>query len=416
MSSVIAPDSRAKCRDCGNTKFVSKVFDRSLNLVIKVCVSCGGYPDKFRIRRMLPLGIDGKSIRADIRHNRLGERISSIDEAMHIARSIDYDLRDGRFDPNEYRSGMDINFHYQNIIDQKYIPYLNAKYGENNWPNKKVYINHLKRFFGKMDIRQIKGHDIKEFQLTYKCGERSKDLTIQELGFELQFFKDLGIISVMPEIPKTRQSREREASDFLNESEQVAVLNLIEDEIYRKAINLLFIYAVRPGDLRALKWRGVDFKNETITFSEHFAKSILKPGRKSTSSALVLPMTNKAREILSSLPRSINEDDFVFKGRNIKGEFIDSPLGEKILNTHWMKACKLAKKKKLIRKIVPLYIGTKSSTLSSYVNDEGVSKEELLAVTGHTSIKTLARYAKESEQTKLNKAKKILEKKSGKLQ
>jgi hypothetical protein len=44
-----------------------------------------------------------------------------------------------------------------------------------------------------------------------------------------------------------------------------------------------------------------------------------------------------------------------------------------------------------------------------------VSKEELLAMTGHSSVKVLGRYAKENETTKLKKAKQILEKKSGKL-
>ncbi len=126
-------------------------------------------------------------------------------------------------------------------------------------------------------------------------------------------------------------------------------------------------------------------------------------------------MTESARRILNSIPHSIDENDFVFKGRNMKGEFTSRAMGEKILNNYWIEASKLAKKKRLISKIVSLYVGTKSSTLSSYVNDEGVSKEELLAMTGHSSVKVLGRYAKENETTKLKKAKQILEKKSGKL-
>lgn len=80
------------------------------------------------------------------------------------------------------------------------------------------------------------------------------------------------------------------------------------------------------------------------------------------------------------------------------------------MRIHWNKANKRANEKHKI-KLVSLYVGTKSTSLTSYTN-EGNSAEDLIHLTGHASVKKLKRYAKESEENKLKKVRNILKKES----
>lgn len=409
MSSVIAPMPNSKCRRCGLENFVPKILDKKLKIKVYLCKDCDEIAESIRLRRCVPIGIDGESERVDILHNRMEERIDSLDEALHIARSIDYDLRDGRFDPDNYRpKKMGNAFHFKSMIKNKYIPYCENKFGVGGFETKQVMINHLLRFFGNMDIRSIKNSVIKEYQLIYKCGARSKDLSLQELKVIFDFFVEGGYLKMPPTIPKTSQSRERTAREFITKEEQLKIISYVDDVYYRNMIEVLSIYALRPGDLRAIKWRDLNFSENTLTIRNHFSKSKLKAGRKSTEEELVLPITERFMEIISSLPRSINGDDFLFKAKDTLGRFGVGPVGEARMRIHWNRANAIANRKDKI-KIVPLYVGTKSTSLTSYVN-EGNRAEDLLSLTGHTSVKTLKRYAKESEENKLKKVRNILSK------
>lgn len=268
MSSVIAPMPKAKCKACGSKKFIAKIYDERLKISVYVCQLCGGYPDQIKLRRSLPIGINGESIRVDILYNRLEKRIDDLHEALHIARAIDYDLRDGRFDPDIYRSkSMGESFLFKTLIKSKYIPHCENKYGVGNFDNKQVSINHLLNFFGDTDIRKIKSGMIKEYQLSYVCGERSKDLSIQELKQVIDFFRQIEIVKQALIFPKTGQSRERNVKEFISKEDQEKIISYIKDEYYRDMIEILAIYTFRPGDLRALKWKSLDFQNKTITIS-----------------------------------------------------------------------------------------------------------------------------------------------------
>lgn len=410
MSSIIAPMQKAKCKNCGEMIFSPKVMDSTLKISVYYCDKCHGEPDQIRLRRFLPIGIDGKSERVDILFNRMGQRITDIHEALHIARSLDYDLKDGRFDPSAYVSASKTNqYLFRNLIEKKYVPFCENKYGHGKYKDKQVSINHLLRFFGNMDTRKIEGPTIEEYNLTYKCGERSKHKSIQELGFILKQFKRMGYVAKVPDLPETSQSRGRDIGEFLTKEEQQIILSYIENEYYHDMIEILCIYALRPGDLRALKWNDLDFKNEEFKIDEHFAKSSLLPGRKSSKEVLVLPMTDRFKEIVGKIPPSINTNDFVFMAKDSRGRTTKGAVGERRLAHYWNKASEKAARKHKI-KLVTMYVGTKSSSLTSYVNDDGISLEDLQKMTGHSSTKVLKRYAKESNKTKIKTIKNILSK------
>ena len=66
--------------------------------------------------------------------------------------------------------------------------------------------------------------------------------------------------------------------------------------------NLMLTYPIRPGELRALSWKNVDFIKNEITICQHFSKGILIDGRKSIKkgkkqASIKFNMTKEAREI-----------------------------------------------------------------------------------------------------------------------
>jgi hypothetical protein len=120
-------------------------------------------------------------------------------------------------------------------------------------------------------------------------------------------------------------------------------------------------------------------------------------------------MTERFMEIIAKRPHSLNGEEFVFKSKDGQGRFTKGAVGEARMRIHWNKANLIAHKKDGV-KIVSLYVGTKSSSLTEYINTEGNTPEDMMALTGHSSVKMLKRYAKESDENKLKKVKNILNK------
>jgi integrase len=401
MSSIIANDIGAKCIDCAGDTFIKEMLDPKIKLGISKCANCGGHPDKIRIRRSLPIGQNGKAKRVDIRHARSGEKIIDIEEAKHVARSIDYDIKDGRFDPRDYRprSSLD-DLKFQNLIDNRYFPSQEKKVARGEMTPaglkaKRSALNHIKAFFHDHDIRRIKSGMVFEFQESFESGPRARDLAIQELQVVMKFFLQMDYISELPKFPKSKKSKIRNVEKFLTDIEQEKIINEIEVPLYRLMIETLVIYAMRPCEVRALQWRDIDRVSGVVTIQRHFSDGIhLKDGRKSNEGVHYLPLTERFAEILNEIPRSLKKDDFIFKGKN------GGAVADRVLARHWAKACKKLKIEK-----VELYEGTKHSRLS-FLKRQGFSDDQLLHLSGHTNVETLKRYA---QVTKLNKLEMVKE-------
>lgn len=395
MSSIIAADENAKCKECGDTSsFSNEIFDKKLKLAIATC-KCGGHPSSIRLRRSLPIGEEGKATRVDIRYTRDGVRLDDIEEAKHVARSIDYDIKSGRFDPNDYKpKKIKSQFLFGNYVKEKYEPAQKKRFekgelAKGGWRKKTSLCKHLVKFFGEIDIRKISRGHIMEFRDSFEGSARSCDLVTQELSVIINFAYDRDVIQKKPAIPKMKKANIRDVEKFLTDLQQEKILNSIRNPKYKAMIECLIIYAMRPSEIRALQWRDLDFKNEIISINRHFSDgSHLHDGRKSNGSVHYLPMTDRFIEMMRELPRSIKNDDFIFKGQ--KG----GAVNERALRDAWNDACKIAKVEP-----IELYEGTKHSRLS-FLKRQGHSDDELLLLSGHTSVETLRRYA---QITKLNK-------------
>ncbi|MFM6994567.1 MAG: tyrosine-type recombinase/integrase [Sediminibacterium sp.] len=406
MNSVIAADARAKCAQCGQqdwkTKEISKKRKgKSFTLSINYCQHCGGEPDQIRIRRYLPTGINGEAKRIEIRFDE-GERIRDIDHAKDIAAQIDNEIIEGRFDANKYRPKSELDeFKFFNFVEKRYLPTQLKKLARGELSpaslrNKKTSIKHLNSYFAEIDIRYITSGKIIEFYENFESpnckegqtGERTRVLITQELKVILNYALMIEAIPKLPTFPKAKKAGFRDVERFLSEEDQALVISNVENPIYKIMIEILAFYALRPSDVRALKWCDLDFKAGVIIVRRHLSANTVLDGRKSSKKFHLLPMNKKFLEIIAPLPIPINQDEYIFHNNG-------KPLGDKVLSRAWKKACIKSKIQE-----VDLYSGTKHSRLSS-LKRQGFSDAELMALTGHESEAQLSRYAQVNANSKL---------------
>lgn len=401
MKSVISADTRSKCVGCGRAQF-SYVFFNSIEekkngIKVPKCDFCGNYPEKFRIRRSLPLGLDGKADRVDIRHDKSNQRLTDIYQTIALIKIIDQEIESTKFTPDDYRSAKhNEDFKFQNFIDLRYWPIQEKKLSRGELTpsgliNKRTSLKHLKKYFSDVDIRNISSGLIVEFYENFNGGDRTRVLALQELRVILNYAFSLETIQKIPVFPKLKKPRIRDAENFLDINEQRKVISAIENNQYRLMIEIMAIYAMRTCEIRALQWQDIDFKNGLIKIQRHFSKgNTLIDMRKSNDKAHLLPITERFRELMNEIPFSINRNDFVFKGKE------GSAVGEKVLSNAWKKALT-----KTGMRAIDLYEGIRHSRVSALL-EKGYSEDQVMLLSGHETKDAFRRYGQLKAKAKLN--------------
>lgn len=392
MAGTIQSDIRGNACACGGKFQQVKEFDFS----VPRCDSCNQFPQKFRIKRYLPGLNEKRGKHIIIRYDQSHKRLTSIYQCLGVNQSIDAELEQGIFDPRKYASReTSEQLRLGRFWTDIYFPiqqrrFENGDISPSTWKSKKGYFNnYLSDAFGSYDLRNITTQRLKLFYDTWNDKFRTRDLVLEELKYILNFSMEYGLIDKTPVFPKKKRVAHKNVENFLTDKEQQLVLNSIKNPQYRVMIEILSIYALRPGELRAIKWKDLNFQDGILSIQRHFSNgNKLVEGRKSRSSGeekaiLYLPITKKVELLLSMVPRNINPDSFVFVGH--VGEFVS----EKALCSAWKNALLKAE----IKKKVSLYEGTRHSTLTN-LKKKGFSDEELIKLSGHTNLETVKRYAK----------------------
>ena len=394
MSAKIYPDMKNGC-DCGNKKFIQKEFH---GYSIPECskIECRKPPRLYVIAANV---IDqlGEKKRIKIRHCQGGKRFGDIVDVLSTLKQINIEMEKGTFDIRRYQSDQAREeFKFSNVV-QSYI-HANERRLERGeispagFSNKKASIKNLLPFFKDTDVLAINDRVIRGFYDSFTTKFRTRDQAVQELKTILKFALDDGLIDRLPKFPSISPAKMVNSQSFLTKDEQELVISQIENETHRLAIMTLALYALRPCEIRALKWKDVDLKKKVFYIQSHISKDKDIPGRKSQVNAShELPIVPAFEAILTTIPGSNNVEEYIFKGSD--GGFI----GVNTLTRTWNKACAKAGLKQ-----ITLYQGTKHSTLSflsSFATDS-----QLIKLSGHSSTRMLRRYA----QASLNDVKKLL--------
>lgn len=350
-----------------------------------ICSSCKKRPTSYVIAATVE-DEDGLKKRIKIRHSQEGERLKDIFDVIFTLRTVNKEIKAQCFDVGKYMSKTSRESYIFGKIVEAYLDHhekrkLRGELTPGGLRDKKSLIDNHLQTFNEVDVGLINSKRIKAFHNSYTDRLRTRDKATAELKTILKFAMEDGKIHKMPDFPELAESKMVSSDNFLDMEKQELVLSKIENPLYQAAIRTMALFALRPCDVRSLKWEDIDFKKKIFFVRSHISGAEDIKGRKSQADAVhTLPFEDDFEEILCTLPRAINPKDYVFRG--VQG----GPIGANVLTRAWNAACKIAKVKG-----VKMYWGTKHSTLTEY--SKTLSDSQMIRLTGHSSTKMIRRYA-----------------------
>jgi integrase len=390
LSAKIYSDMKNGCTKCQCNEWTSIPIRGLKDYKAPVCSKCGEDPSLYVIVATVK-DENGFKKRIRIRHNQKGNRLKNYVDVTKTLQDVLEEIENETFDVRRYESlESRESYLFENIITD-YLEHHERclKRGEltpGGLKDKKTLIkNHLLKEnvgFSGLDIANITDKKIRDFYNSYTSSLRMRDKATSELKTILYYAMDeLRKIKSLPRFPEISAADMVSPDRFLSEEKQALVISKIENPLYQAAIKTLALYALRPCEVRSLKWKDINFQSNIFYIQSHISLNSEIPGRKSQKSkAHPLPLVDEFLNILNGIPRSINENDYIFKGKKGKA------IGGNVLTRAWNEACKLARVKG-----VTLYQGTKHSTLSNL--GRTASDSQLRKLTGHTNSKIIQRYS-----------------------
>ncbi len=312
-----------------------------------------------------------------IRHNKQRYRLSSPANTLAGAKAYEASLR-GKLalgQPIEDTPKESINF--SPFADKWFNTYVMTNNKPSEQLNKRMAIkNHLKPFFGKMDIDKISTLNIEEFkakkQAEGKCN-KSINNYLGMLGKCLNCAEEWGLIDKAPRIKplkvppqKFRFFTEEEYNQILEEAKKIS------EEFYEMVLFTLRT-GVRVGELKALRWEDIDFKNQKVTIRRSIVNGIV--GSPKSNKIRIIPLAQDILEILKA-KKQTPTNSYLF----------DSQKSRFSLNRALKRTC---------RKL-DLGVGSWHDlrhTFASKLSNNGVPLQVIQALLGHSDLKMTQRYA-----------------------
>ncbi len=357
--------TKEKCPKCGKS-----FRETPLGLI---CPACLTVPRRFFI------DLSWKGRRIKVYSFKDGTPISSWDLAKKVAGHIEYEIRQGVFDPSLYVKSDVKRFLIENYLD-KWLSYCETRLKPGSLKERRrIFTRYVLPFFKTTDIREIRASHILDFHNHLqgkKLAAKTVKNVLDELRALLRFAYKIGDIRTVPAFPEVKTVSP--PIKWIDEETQLAILSHIPEQ-HRPIFIFLITYGCRPGEARALKWDCVDFRNETITIRRTFSKCQLAELPKENDWK-VLPMLPHIKKMLKDLSKS-RRSEFVFS--HAKNPY----YGDVRLGRLWREACKK------VGVDIPLYAGVRHSFVMQRL-EMGFTYEQIGACLGHKVLETTKRYGK----------------------
>lgn len=301
---VYADVKGGKC-PCGGSFSKRVPYDDEPLLMLPVCEACSKRPPLYVI------DVDGKDenglpIKFRIRNTKDAERLTSPTKVAYIINVIQREILDGSFNVRHYDSSRSKeSFIFKNYV-KEYLEHhhrrlLRKEISPKGLKDKEGLIRReLLPFFGNMEIFRIKDAVIAKFKDGYTDRLRTRDLALGELKTILNQAHRDDLIKFTPKFEPIPRAKKRDEIIPLELAKKT--VEMIATQLHRDMYSLLLIYPIRPGELRALQWKNVDFSKGKFTIDQHFSDEVLTPGRKSVGldkkqGSISFPINPVAREI-----------------------------------------------------------------------------------------------------------------------
>lgn len=378
MKPFITSASKTKCRLCGGSAFKLQEVPGFENK-IPVCKSCSGYPRLFRVVFNAPIIGTEEIKKQEKTKDHKGRRLDSPSKADAFCEYVKEKMKlDGdNFDPREIGSVKEqgafkiANNSVLYIKDQKDRRDRGEITPGGYRKKERVWRLYIRPIFGKYTVKQL------DYQLVHRelskssLSDPQKIEVIAELNVFQSWLNREGLLRHKIELPPKPKLKKIDPKKLYTLEERDLVINNIKDPGIRTAVIILAVYTRRMGEVRALRWGDVDFKNGTITFCRHESDGGRKElsreidGLKSSKDKiLVYEFFPGLRELLIAQHPSLDKNEPIFK--SVKGK----KLPKNAIYNEWKKSALDLIERKKLKKYCDLHRGTRSSTLTA-LNKQG---------------------------------------------
>lgn len=244
----------------------------------------------------------------------------------------------------------------------------------------KIFKNHILTVFEKMYIKDITPQDCQNFALSLKDYVKGKEI-FNHAKRVITYAIKMNLIQTNPFdnviLPKFQKGKTM--INYLEVNEVNKLLDYFKDDQYYYTMFRLFIFSgLRRGELLALKWDDIDFKNKTLNVNKSLSKGeynkLFVSTTKTENSTRIITVD---KDTLLSLKRLKiqSTSDIIFSNR--KGNYLRLSTPQDKLNE--------AIKKTSIKKI---RIHDLRHTHASLLFASGANAKEVQERLGHKDIKT----------------------------
>jgi len=281
---------------------------------------------------------------------------------------------------------------YTKEVPTNVIPYLN-EWVEEEKP-------HLSPAAYKDYLNSIKNHLIPWFERNpYQLHEIQYDVLCRLLGDIkragkgkmnviyclhkcLDFAWKSGRIQAMPPFPeKSKYGIVDPVITWLPENRQIKVIEAIPEE-HQPIFWWLKYHARRPSEAMALFKEDYDKTLDAFIIRRTFSNKKLVNYTK-THKQHIIPCHSEFKTIMKKMPASFGSFFFV----NTKGKLKEKHYQHDYLVDLWAQACRT------VGENIRMYAGLKHSTCSQYINEKGLSVDELQMITDHARRDSVLKYA-----------------------
>lgn len=233
-------------------------------------------------------------------------------------------------------------------------------------------------YFGRFKLDEITSYDIEKYKAErQKQGLSNKYInnTLIVLSKCLRTAKDWEILEIMPKIKLLKVPPAK--FDYLSPMESDQLLETTDGQLHDLILFALNT-GLRFGELIAITWKEVSFKNEMLTVSRAISRGYL--GSTKSNKTRYIPLNRQTMSMLEQRKSVSNKNNLVFY--NTHGNFLIQEWCREKLH----KACQKAGLRK---------IGwhTFRHTFASRLAENGVSMRTIQELLGHSDPNTTMRYA-----------------------
>ncbi len=305
LSARIYADVKGNKCKCGGSFSKREPYGKDGLIILPVCSLCGEDPILYVIDATAKDENGGK-VQVRIRNTKDSERLESRENVSYIIKVIQREILDGTFNIRHYDSEKSKeSFIFKNYIIE-YIAHHERRLKRGDitpkglMDKKGLIKRELLPYFGKMELFRINAATIRKFQESYTDKFRTRDLALGELKALLNQAQRDELLKSVPKFEPIPRSKQRD--EIIPFALAMKTVETITKKIFRDMYTIMLEYPIRPGELRALTWKNVNFTTGEFTINQHFSDNVLIDGRKSIKkgkkqASLKFNISKEAREI-----------------------------------------------------------------------------------------------------------------------